>query len=555
MSKLTLRPWQAEATEKAIKWLVHENHKRFLTNVAPAAGKTIFAAWLAKRLIEMGEIDRVLVIAPTKEVVKKWSEEYLFVTNRHMTKVTSADGDVQSWGSDLCATWAAVEGLLDAFQRVCSSNKTLVICDEHHHAAQAAAWGNGANGAFALAEKVVVLTGTPLRSDGNETVWFAHSDRGQIEHPDDGTYLLTYGQAVDLGYCRPSFFHRHEGKFKVELDDQTAATVSGEGGQNVSNSMKRIRGIDKALEFYTLACKIPYEDDGVTPLKDSYQRSMLDHGVNALECLQDRMPNAGGLVIAPNIDVAEYMAVLLEDITGKKPMLVHSKLPNSENKISAFRNSTTDWIVSVNMINEGVDIQRLRVLVYLPYAQTELAFRQGLGRVVRSIGPDDDTEAYVVMPNHELFDRYAKRVEQEMGPRRRSDHNQNHFKKCPICDKENSLSTKVCECGHEFPERRPSFKTCPNEDCLALNPVHVDECQSCGTSFKNDFTIKLEDALRLGGVARGMDLTEEEVRIGEEIAEQVREGALQQGDEVVLRLIRQFPPESLARIKKLLDVG
>ncbi len=100
-----------------------------------------------------------------------------------------------------------------------------------------------------------------------------------------------------------------------------------------------------------------------------------------------------------------------------------------------------------------------------------------------------------------------------------------------------------------------SFDLFFHSDCLALNPVHVDECQSCGTSFKNDFTIKLEDALRLGGVARGMDLTEEEVRIGEEIAEQVREGALQQGDEVVLRLIRQFPPESLARIKKLLDVG
>ena len=98
-----------------------------------------------------------------------------------------------------------------------------------------------------------------------------------------------------------------------------------------------------------------------------------------------------------------------------------------------------------------------------------------------------------------------------------------------------------------------SFDLFFHSDCLALNPVHVDECQSCGTSFKNDFTIKLEDALRLGGVARGMDLTEEEVRIGEEIAEQVREGALQLGDEVVLRFIRQFPPESFARIKKLFN--
>ena len=129
--------------------------------------------------------------------------------------------------------------------------------------------------------------------------------------------------------------------------------------------MKRIRGIDKALEFYNLACKIPYQADGITPDKNSYQRSMLEEGVKALEKTQERMPHAGGLVIAPNIDVAEYMADLLEDITNKKPIIVHSKLPNAENKISAYRNSKTDWLVSVNMISEGVDIKRLRVLVYL----------------------------------------------------------------------------------------------------------------------------------------------------------------------------------------------
>ena len=66
------------------------------------------------------------------------------------------------------------------------------------------------------------------------------------------------------------------------------------------------------------------------------------------------------------------------------------------------------------MVSEGVDIPRLRVLVYLPNALTELAFRQGIGRVVRSAGEDDDTRAYVVMPSFETFNLYAKRVEKEM---------------------------------------------------------------------------------------------------------------------------------------------
>ena len=65
------------------------------------------------------------------------------------------------------------------------------------------------------------------------------------------------------------------------------------------------------------------------------------------------------------------------------------------------------------MISEGVDIKRLRVLIYLPNALTELAFRQAIGRVVRTMGPDDDTRAYVIMPSTELLESYARRVEQE----------------------------------------------------------------------------------------------------------------------------------------------
>jgi hypothetical protein len=41
------------------------------------------------------------------------------------------------------------------------------------------------------------------------------------------------------------------------------------------------------------------------------------------------MPNAGGLVIAPSIEIAEYFVELIELMEGEKPLLVHSQLPNS----------------------------------------------------------------------------------------------------------------------------------------------------------------------------------------------------------------------------------
>ena len=157
MINIKLRPWQSEAAEKTLHWFLKEKKdKHFLINAAPACGKTIYASYTAAKLIERGEIDRVIVIAPTKEVVRKWGEEFYFVTKRRMTKVTSSDLDIQDFGLDLCATWAAVEGLLEAFQQVCASSRTLVICDEHHHAAVQAAWGSGANGAFALAKYVIL---------------------------------------------------------------------------------------------------------------------------------------------------------------------------------------------------------------------------------------------------------------------------------------------------------------------------------------------------------------------------------------------------------------
>ena len=84
------------------------------------------------------------------------------------------------------------------------------------------------------------------------------------------------------------------------------------------------------------------------------------------------------------------------------------------------------------MISEGVDIKRLRLLVYLPFSQTELSFRQALGRVVRTYGPDDDSSAYVIMPILETFDEYAKRIEREM-PTKFLQEKIVRKKKCPDC--------------------------------------------------------------------------------------------------------------------------
>src|SRR5262245_9479320 len=152
----TLRPWQVQALTQSINWLVERRvDKHFLINAAPGAGKTIAACSIANALFARNEIDRVIVIAPRSEVVNKWDADFHMVVHRVMMKVTAADGDIESLKLDICATWAAVQGLSAQFKKICDTNRTLVVCDEHHHAAVEAAWGKGANDAFVQARFVL----------------------------------------------------------------------------------------------------------------------------------------------------------------------------------------------------------------------------------------------------------------------------------------------------------------------------------------------------------------------------------------------------------------
>ncbi|GAK46783.1 Type III restriction enzyme, res subunit family [Tepidicaulis marinus] len=548
---MPLRPWQEQALSKALHWLVEQQQdKHFLINAAPGSGKTIAACTIAERLIEMGEIDRVVVIAPRVEVVRQWAADFYTITNRFMGRITGSAADEIE--TDVCVTWSAVQSLQDAFQAVCRSSRVLVICDEHHHAAVQAAWGTGADNSFVDAKYVLVLTGTPIRSDGKRSIWVAYDDNGAINHPEEGTYTLSYGEAVDLGYCRPATFHRHDGYFTVDLEDGETIAVSGKEPARLTPTLKRIAGLQRALEFYKLACTPQFETDNRTPRVDGYQGTMVQWASSKLDDLRYRMPDAGGLVIAPNIDMAEYMVDLIEQIEGEKPSIVHSQLPNADNRIESFRHTDRRWIVSVAMISEGVDISRLRVLVYLPNALTELAFRQAIGRVVRSSGPDDDTRAYVVMPSFDVLEAFARRVEDEMSPDARKDTGPAKSKKCPACTSEMEIGERFCEaCGYEFPETRPRFKSC--DTCQGLNIMAAKTCQHCGSSFAAVFTLSLDEALRTGAIIRGMDIDEGEVQEAEAFAGSFRRQVMASGDENLVKIIKQLPEESWARLRRLMN--
>ena len=204
------------------------------------------------------------------------------------------------------------------------------------------------------------------------------------------------------------------------------------------------------------------------------------------------------------------------------------------------------------MISEGVDIKRLRVLVYLPNARTELAFRQSIGRVVRTMGDNDFSRAYVIMPILHTLEKYAQRVEREMSPQANKIPPKSSSKTCPICDNACGISDKEClSCGHEFPEKREQFISC--NSCKSLNLISNQNCHTCGSSLHTEFTIELREAYRDGAITRGMKLTEADIKASEAISPSLDKDVLSSGSDVLISMWSSLPQEAKASFLNIVN--
>ncbi len=110
---------------------------------------------------------------------------------------------------------------------------------------------------------------------------------------------------------------------------------------------------------------------------------------------------------------------MAREVVGRRPVVACSRThdasdPNPANAINYFGRSHDPWIVAVNMVSEGIDIPRLRVVVYLTNRLTLLSFRQIVGRVVRTDPANVDDHGRVYLPaDHRLLEM-AKEVTDQL---------------------------------------------------------------------------------------------------------------------------------------------
>ena len=279
-------------------------------------------------------------------------------------------------------------------------HRTLAVFDEIHHAGSDSMWGTSAQESFArYAHAVLSLTGTPFRTDKDPIV-FVPSVDGHAT-PD---YAYRYDKAIADGACRPVQFVYARGRTTFRTEDGQVHSVTFDDALSERGERRRLATALEVVEEGSIAH---------TLLRSANQYLL------TLRRLGDT--DAGGLIVTVDCDHADRVAAFMaQSVTGLRPVMACSRLvdptdPEPADAIRDFRTSHDPWMVAVNMVSEGVDIRRLRVVVYLTNRLTKLAFRQIVGRVVRTDRENVDDHGRVYLPADPTLIQLANTITEDAG--------------------------------------------------------------------------------------------------------------------------------------------
>jgi superfamily II DNA or RNA helicase len=346
------------------------------------------AAMIAKEWLQVGEVDHVVIIAPWKTVVasvQKACDEMSLTTYRSLFVSASGYTSPPGWEVTVLTTQAGCSKKTAEALRQWSGRHGLrfgVIIDEIHHNAEGGVWGEYASLIAENATRVVVMSGTPFRSDGMPIALLNYRG-GQVA----ADFSLSYTQGVSEGYVRNVTTSWISGNARV-VDCESGDVVEKDFSQLTAAEVKDIQNdlFDPRGELVRATIEAVHSDLMRIRQAEAYK--------NAAALFVCRPGTNNGESDRRVYQIANRVKAL----TGVDPVVVTHKDSDAEGKIEAFRRGSSPYIVAVNMISEGCDIPRLVSVGLLRLIASPMLVRQVVGRVIRRQGTWDDIAANVYAP-------------------------------------------------------------------------------------------------------------------------------------------------------------
>ncbi|MFN8067616.1 MAG: DEAD/DEAH box helicase [Mycolicibacterium insubricum] len=370
-STQSLRGWQRRAL---VKYLAAKP-RDFLAVATPGAGKTTFALRIAAELLAERAVEQVTVVVPTEHLKVQWANAAARMGIAIDPRFSNSDSQTSSDYHGVAVTYAQVASHPTRHRVRTENRKTLVIFDEIHHGGDAKSWGEAIREAFDDATRRLALTGTPFRSDDSPIPFVTYEPDSAGFQRSKADHVYGYSDALADGVVRPVVFLAYSGEARWR--DSAGEEYSARLGEPLS------------AEHTARAWRTALDPTG------EWMPAVIAAAHRRLTQKREHVPDAAGMILASDQTSARAYADLLRKITGESPTVVLSDDPTASDRISAFSESTSTWLVAVRMVSEGVDVPRLAVGVYATSASTPLFFAQAIGRFVRSRRPGETASIFL----------------------------------------------------------------------------------------------------------------------------------------------------------------
>ena len=381
-----------------------------LVHAGPGAGKTLGALLGFRQLRDEGRLSRFVVFCHRSSIARQWLQAAARL-GLDLVEWEAAEGAPQlRRGDGLLLSYQSAARHRPRLERempqALLASAWLAIADEVHHLGvdplepEATAWGHAFSRVTGEASLRLGLSGTPFRADN---LAFCAARRLRVERNGEVWERIVPDLCVEpqrliiAGDVRPLEFHFQDGWVehgrRPDEAERETSPLSAEERESW-----RARNLRRAIRL---------GDGGGIALRLLLQARL------RLEKLRQDHPEAGGLVIARDIEHARSIGDLLRE-QGDRVHLVHSQDPEAASRLAAFQAGDADWLVSIDMCAEGFDAPRLRVVAYLTTVVTRSRFVQAITRAVRMDGeraalePVPRQASHVFAPADPLLIGYAR---------------------------------------------------------------------------------------------------------------------------------------------------
>ncbi|KWV59183.1 hypothetical protein AS026_29210 [Rhizobium altiplani] len=366
---------QREATEKFIA------AERGVLNMATGTGKTRTALRIARKLVDSGEIDTIIVTTDGTDLLKQWRAELLrlraelpgfqlftdFEQFRELQEFTLAPAKAillvsrrAMGGRDPLA--AAMRSLSTKEQR-----RTLLVHDEVHKLGSPSNRDN-LTGLSDGIRFLLGLSATPEREydvEGNDFI---------TAHIGPEIFRFELGDAIRRGILAP--FDYYPLPYRLTVDDRerlkdvyrrkAARALAGEpmSDQELWTELARV--------YKTSEAKLPVFRDFIAGCPDLLRRSIIF------------------------VETTEYARPVLEIVHRHRPDF-HTYFGGEDAEtLRRFARGDLECLITCHRVSEGIDIQSLSSVILFSSSRARLETIQRMGRCLRSDPEDPGKVASVV---------------------------------------------------------------------------------------------------------------------------------------------------------------